>query len=195
MPGLLTAAYVLALITLAALARADFRRYSTRRTGRIPAQKPQYPAFEFANGNRLLYNYPGTIGGKNGFTDAARHTFIGAAKHGSRRLVVTFMFGEHRPTHISEQAARMLDWGFALKRSLPSVGVLVDPADPGALPAAGAPSPTGSPPPEPSRSAAAPPAGAGPADSGGLPIAVLAGGIGALVLLAWGGVAVARRRR
>jgi serine-type D-Ala-D-Ala carboxypeptidase (penicillin-binding protein 5/6) len=194
-PGQLTSAYDLALISRAALARADFQRYTTQRTGRIPAQKPKYPAFEFANGNRLLYNYPGTIGGKNGFTDAARHTFVGAAKHGNRRLIVTFLYGEHRPTMVTEQVARMLDWGFSLPSSVRPVGTLVDPVDPTAAPATA----TASPSPSPAAASPGPAPAAGEAEAAdgtgdGVPTAVLAGGIGGLVLLSWTGVAVARRR-
>jgi len=195
-PGQLTSAYDLALITRAALRRPDFQKYMTQRIGRIPAQKPKFAAFEFANGNKLLYNYPGTIGGKNGFTDAARHTFIGAAKRGSRRLVVTFLYGEHRPTQISEQAARMLDWGFSLPPTVQPVGMLVDPVDPDAASTAsatpGTPVP-GDPAPVPPGAVAAGGRDRGTAGSGA-PAAVLAGGLLGAVALVWGGVALARRR-
>lgn len=189
-PGQLTSAYDLALVARAALARADFRRYTGQRRGTVPAQSSRYKAFEFANGNRLLYDYPGAFGGKNGFTDAARHTFIGAARHGNRRLVVTMMYGEHKPTNIAEQAGRLLDWGFALPRTAPAVGVLVDPVDPDAAP-------SGSPTPTPAGPAAVPsPArAAGAAGSGdGVPVALVGGGIVALVALGWAGVALTRRR-
>lgn len=188
-PGQLSSAYDLALIARAGLARTDFRRYTALRRGRVPAQSARYKAFEFANGNRLLYSYPGAFGGKTGFTDAARHTFIGAAKRGKRRLVVTMMYGEHKPTHISEQAGRLLDWGFALRPGTEPVGVLVDPVEPGATP-----SPSGGPStsPAPVRAAGAAPA----ADGAGPPVALLAGGIAAVVVLGWAEVAlVARRRR
>ena len=195
-PRQLTSAYDLALISRAALARADFQRYSTQRKGRIPAQKPKFGAFEFANGNRLLYNYPGAIGGKNGFTDAARHTFVGAARRGSRRLVVTFLHGEHRPTSLSEQAARMLDWGFSLRPAVAPVGTLVEPADPGAPPPTPSAAPATPVPPTPAESAPLP---AGERDRAtkrnGVPTAALAGGIVGLTALLWAGMAVARRRR
>lgn len=187
-PGQLTSPYDLALIERAALARADFRRYTAQLRGRIPAQKPKYPAVEFANGNKLLYEYPGAFGGKNGFTDAARHTFIGAARHGTRRLVVTLMFGAQQPVRLSQQAARLLDWGFSLRPSLTPIGTLVSPVDPAAATPTGAPSPA----------AQVQPSGAAAADgSGGAgmpPMLPLLGGLGAVVLLAGVGVAVARRR-
>jgi serine-type D-Ala-D-Ala carboxypeptidase (penicillin-binding protein 5/6) len=140
-PKQLTSAYDLALIGRADLARADFRRYTARRLGTIPAQSARYRAFQFANDNKLLYNYPGAFGGKNGFTDAAHHSFIGAAKHGNRRLIVTMMYGEHKPDNISVQAGRLLDWGFALPRTAAPVGTLVTPASATATPS---PSPAAS---------------------------------------------------
>ncbi len=123
-PHQLTSAYDLALIGRADLARADFRKYTAQKLGTIPAQGTKYHSFQFANDNKLLYNYPGAFGGKNGFTDAAHHSFIGAAKHGDRRLIVTMMYGEHKPDNISAQAGRLLDWGFALPRTAAPVGSL-----------------------------------------------------------------------
>jgi serine-type D-Ala-D-Ala carboxypeptidase (penicillin-binding protein 5/6) len=142
-PQQLTSAYDLALIGRADLARADFRKYTAQKLGTIPAQGTKYHAFQFANDNKLLYNYPGAFGGKNGFTDAAHHSFIGAAKHGNRRLIVTMMYGEHKPDNISLQAGRLLDWGFALPRTAAPVGTLVSPAAAAAAPSATA-SPSGS---------------------------------------------------
>jgi D-alanyl-D-alanine carboxypeptidase (penicillin-binding protein 5/6) len=58
--------------------------------------------------------YPGAIGGKTGYTNAARKTFIGAADRNGRRLVVAMMYGLVRdggPTYW-DQAATLLDWGF-----------------------------------------------------------------------------------
>jgi D-alanyl-D-alanine carboxypeptidase (penicillin-binding protein 5/6) len=188
-PKQLTSAYDLALVARAALARSDFRRYTAQTRGTIPAQSTRYHAFEFANDNKLLYNYPGAFGGKNGFTDAAHHSFIGAAKKGNRRLVVTMMYGEHKPDNISLQAGRMLDWGFALSHAAAPVGTLVSPLAPGASPS-------------PSASGASPAPGTAAQasftpDSGGgssVPIALLGGGLVALLALGWGAVALVRRR-
>jgi D-alanyl-D-alanine carboxypeptidase (penicillin-binding protein 5/6) len=186
-PKQLTSAYDLALVARAALARPDFSRYTAQTRGIIPAQGVKYHAFEFANDNKLLYNYPGAFGGKNGFTDAAHHSFIGAAKKGNRRLIVTMMYGEHKPDNISLQAGRMLSWGFAIPRAAEPVGTLVSPADPAAAtPSAG-----------PTASAAPAPAAVGqdtePGRSG-TPIALLAAGLVAVLALGWGGFAFLRRR-
>jgi D-alanyl-D-alanine carboxypeptidase (penicillin-binding protein 5/6) len=67
------------------------------------------------NQNELLKRYPGTIGGKTGFTDLARKTFVGAAQRDGRRLVIAMMFGmdkEGGPSYW-DQAASLFDWGFA----------------------------------------------------------------------------------
>ena len=77
------------------------------------------------NQDEMLHRYPGMLGGKTGFTDLARKTFVGAAERDGRRLVVAMMYGlvnEGGPTYW-DQAASLLDWGFALDRGS-SVGTL-----------------------------------------------------------------------
>lgn len=71
------------------------------------------PGFVIANDNQLLFNYPGAIGGKTGFTDDARHTFIGAAERDGRRLAVVLLDGTRVPTAPWAQAGLLLDAGFA----------------------------------------------------------------------------------
>jgi D-alanyl-D-alanine carboxypeptidase (penicillin-binding protein 5/6) len=77
------------------------------------------------NQDEMMHRYPGMLGGKTGFTDLARKTFVGAAERNGRRLVVAMMYGlvhEGGPTYW-DQAAGLLDWGFALDRDS-SVGAL-----------------------------------------------------------------------
>jgi D-alanyl-D-alanine carboxypeptidase (penicillin-binding protein 5/6) len=181
-PRQLTSAYDLALIARVDLARADFRKYTAQRLGTIPAQGAKYHAFQFANDNKLLWNYPGAFGGKNGFTDAAHHSFIGAAKHGNRRLIVTMMYGEHRPDNIASQAGRLLDWGFALHGVKPVGTLAVQPVPP--------PSPSPS---APASSSPAPPAVTAGGGSATPAIAMLAAAALATVLL--GFLARTLRRR
>lgn len=90
----------------------------------LPAAPPDYPSFQFQNQNKLLWNYDGTLAGKTGFTDAARHTFVGAAKRNGRTLAVALMQGEQSPLPMWEQAAAMLDWGFSQTPSTTGVGTL-----------------------------------------------------------------------
>ncbi len=77
------------------------------------------------NQDELLQRYPGALGGKTGYTDIARKTFVGAARRNGRRLVVAMMYGlvkEGGPTYW-DQASALLDWGFALRPDS-SVGTL-----------------------------------------------------------------------
>ncbi|WP_420843127.1 D-alanyl-D-alanine carboxypeptidase family protein [Cryptosporangium phraense] len=140
-PGQWTSAYDLALIARADFARPDFRKLTATRSAQIPPQKPNvqpprtYAGFQIQNDNRLLYNYPGAIGGKTGYTDLARHTYMGAATRNGRRLVVTMLDGEHRPQPLWQQAAGLLDWGFALPAATAPVGRLVNGANDAPSPA------------------------------------------------------------
>jgi D-alanyl-D-alanine carboxypeptidase (penicillin-binding protein 5/6) len=97
------------------------------------AQMPPVPGltegYQIQNQDSLLTDYPGTLGGKNGFTDAARHTFVAAAERDGRRLVVSLMQAERSPVPTTEQAIRLLDWGFAVPAGATGAGRLVDPGE------------------------------------------------------------------
>ena len=128
-PGQVTSVYDLALIFRACFGHEDFRRYLHTESARMPAQPPKDPnGFAIQNDNRLLFEYPGAFGGKTGFTDIARHTFVGAAERDGRRLVVAVLGAEIRPVRAWQQTAGLLDWGFALARDV-TVGHLVAPGE------------------------------------------------------------------
>jgi D-alanyl-D-alanine carboxypeptidase (penicillin-binding protein 5/6) len=158
-PGQFTSAYDLALIARECFARDDFRKYALTPNATIPAQPPKTKTgFQIQNENTLIFKYAGALGGKTGFTDLARHTYVGAAERGGRRLVATVLGAEARPLRGWQQGAALLDWGFSLPRDA-RVGELVPPGtDPRA------PSPT----PKPAEAVEAAPAtltgGATPAD-------------------------------
>jgi D-alanyl-D-alanine carboxypeptidase (penicillin-binding protein 5/6) len=125
-PGQFTSAYDLALIARADFALPDFSKYALARTTRIPAQKsPRAGGFEIQNENKLIFDYPGALGGKTGFTELARTTYVGAAKRQGRRLVATVLGAETSPLRGYQQGEALLDWGFSLPRDA-SVGKLVD---------------------------------------------------------------------
>jgi D-alanyl-D-alanine carboxypeptidase (penicillin-binding protein 5/6) len=128
-PGQFTSAYDLALFARADFARPDFRRYTATQRAVIPAQPPKYKAFQIQNDNRLLTEYDGAIGGKTGFTDLARHTYVGAAERNGRRLVVTMLRGEQRPQRLWQQGGTLLDWGFSVPEGTKPVGRLVEPGE------------------------------------------------------------------
>nr|WP_223256441.1 serine hydrolase [Micromonospora endophytica] len=126
-PGQFTSAYDLALIARACFDDARFRRYAATREATIPAQPRQRAkGFTIDNDNQLLYQYPGALGGKTGYTDLARHTYVGAAERDGRQLVVTLLGADAADKRGWEQGAALLDWGFTLPRHA-SVGALVRP--------------------------------------------------------------------
>ncbi|HZM82680.1 MAG TPA: hypothetical protein VFC19_43740 [Candidatus Limnocylindrales bacterium] len=129
-PGQFTSAYDLALITRACFAYPDFRRYALTPEATMPAQPHlRREGFPIENQNRLIDGYPGGLGGKTGFTDLARHTYVGAAERNGRRLVVTLLGAESVPWQGWQQGAALLDWGFGLPAGA-LVGRLVDPEQP-----------------------------------------------------------------
>ncbi|WP_345154657.1 D-alanyl-D-alanine carboxypeptidase family protein, partial [Micromonospora maritima] len=140
-PGQFTSAYDLALIARACFADERFRRYALTERAQIPAQPAlKKGGFQIQNENQLIYRYPGALGGKTGFTELARHSYVGAAQRGGRRLVVTLLGAEARPVRGWQQGAQLLDWGFSLPRGA-SVGRLVEPGELDAAKAEPAPAP------------------------------------------------------
>ena len=124
-PGMSSSAYDLAVIFRAALAQPPLAQLMRIPQVAFPGFRDK-PGFLVSNDNQLLANYPGALGGKTGFTDDARHTYVGAAQRDGRPLVVVLMRGEQRPIRMWEQGARLLDYGFALPESAEPVGELVD---------------------------------------------------------------------
>jgi D-alanyl-D-alanine carboxypeptidase (penicillin-binding protein 5/6) len=106
----------LAVIFRAALANPVFARITSSPAAPFPGDAGPV---NLINQDEMLGRYPGMLGGKTGFTDVARKTFVGAAERDGRRLVVALMYGlvvEGGPTYW-DQASSLLDWGFAQDRS------------------------------------------------------------------------------
>jgi D-alanyl-D-alanine carboxypeptidase (penicillin-binding protein 5/6) len=107
-----TTPHDLAAIFRAAMANPVFAQITAKPTAMFPTDTGERPLI---NQDELLVRYPGAIGGKTGFTNAARKTFVGAADRNGRRLVIAMMYGlvhEGGPTYW-DQASMLLDWGFA----------------------------------------------------------------------------------
>lgn len=103
----------LAVIFRAAMANPVFAQITSQPTAVFPTRTGDVV---LVNQDELLHRYPGTFGGKTGYTDLAQKTFVGGAERGGRHLVVAMMHGlvrEGGPTYW-DQAAALLDWGFAL---------------------------------------------------------------------------------
>lgn len=138
-PGQSSSAYDLALIGRAAMQLPDFRTYVTTKQMKFPGGKGangKRATFVIANHNRLLYNYDGTIGIKNGYTNAAKRTFISAVTRGGKTYILTEMYGLE---HSWRPQAAMYDWAFRYGDLARPVGRLVEPGTvttPPTLPAA-----------------------------------------------------------
>ncbi|MBP1819805.1 D-alanyl-D-alanine carboxypeptidase [Mycobacterium sp. OAE908] len=128
-PGMSTSAYDLGLFYRFAWQNPTFADIVATRTFDFPGRGDVgYPV---ENDNQLLYNYPGAMGGKTGYTDDAGQTFVGAANHDGRRLMAVLLHGTRQPIAPWEQAAHLLDYGFATAPGT-KVGTLIEP-DPSLL--------------------------------------------------------------
>lgn len=106
----------LAVIFRAAMGNPVFAQITAQPTAVFPTKTGDKV---LVNQDELLKRYPGTLGGKTGFTDIAQKTFVGAAGRNGRRLVIAMMFGMDKPGQPTywDQAVSLLDWGFALDRN------------------------------------------------------------------------------
>ncbi|GAB19765.1 D-alanyl-D-alanine carboxypeptidase, partial [Gordonia effusa NBRC 100432] len=138
-PGMSTSPYDLALIFRAAMRNETFRELIALPTFRFPGypRNPaihgdkDHPSYLMQTSCSLLLNgYPGMLGGKTGFTDDARKTFVGAAQRDGRKVVIVQMYGLNSKTSNDywDQAKQMFDYGFTAPDS-DAVGTLVEPAN------------------------------------------------------------------
>jgi D-alanyl-D-alanine carboxypeptidase (penicillin-binding protein 5/6) len=174
-PGMSTSAYDMGLFYRYAWQNDTFATI-------VASHTYPWPTYELENDNKLLYNYPGALGGKTGYTDDAGQTFVGAAERDGRRLVAVLLKGSRVPIAPWEQAARLLDYGFATPPGT-KVGTLVDP-DPELAPA----KPESAPDPAAVAATALPPADA-------MPVRVGVGLVGAIITFSLIMVARSMNRR
>lgn len=124
-PGQTSSAYDLALIGRAALANADIAAYVATKTASFPGgrtkQGQKRQTWQLISHNRLLWNYEGTIGVKNGYTVKARQTYIGAARRGDRAYILTYL---NNSDGNWRGAAKVFDWAFAYGPKTQAVGTL-----------------------------------------------------------------------
>ena len=126
-PGETTSAYDLALIAQADFQMPAFRHYITQVSSEIPARHHRH--FQIQSHNDLLTTHPyrGDIGGKNGYTDAAQATYVGAATRHGQTILVTLM---HAYPVWWPMATDLLNWGFKANGKVIPVGHLVQPLQP-----------------------------------------------------------------
>ena len=130
----LTSAYDMALILRAFVNQPRLVAYDRLPSASYPPKKSKYGrvgAYQFTNQSRnFLATVPGALVVKSGYTDAARHTYLAAARRHGRRLGVVLLRDERQPVDQFQQARSLLDWGYALKPGVKPVGLLA-----GSLPA------------------------------------------------------------
>lgn len=163
-PGMSTSAYDIGLFYRYAWEHDTFAKI-------VATQKYNWPTYELENDNKLLANYPGALGGKTGYTDDAGQTFVGAAERDGRRLVAVMLKGTRIPIAPWEQAARLLDYGFATPPGT-KIGTLIEPD-----PSLDAPEPKAAPDPTAVAATALPSADA-------LPVRVGVGFVGVIIVFA-----------
>jgi D-alanyl-D-alanine carboxypeptidase (penicillin-binding protein 5/6) len=107
------------LVTLgeAAMTYQEFRTIVAMRVYSVP-KAAGHSAVSVTNSNALLATYPGSVGIKDGFTNAAGHTLLFEAVRGNRTLLGDILGSPPSgPAAGAQDAAKVLDWGFALKQS------------------------------------------------------------------------------
>jgi len=187
-----SSAYDLALFARHGLRDARFRDYIGTVSYKFPAprtkkqrKKHKPGGYMIYNHDRLLTQYKGGIGVKNGYTTKAMGTFVGAAKRGGHTILISLM---HSNPAFWDDAKEMLTWGFTARSKVRPVGTLVGPAPAAsASPKASKPATTSSPATKPAASAS----GGGPLGGAG----AIAASVAVLVLFGGAGYAMARRRR
>ncbi|NNG99247.1 D-alanyl-D-alanine carboxypeptidase [Gordonia araii NBRC 100433] len=120
-PGMSTSAYDLAVIFRAAMRNDTFRDMIGKRQYRFPGYPPRpeipgdpdHPAYDmFTTNNLLVEGYPGMLGGKTGYTDDALKTYVGAARVGSRDVLIVQLYGLSTETSSYwTQAKDLFEWG------------------------------------------------------------------------------------
>lgn len=128
-PDQLSSVYDLALFGRAALRNPHLAAIvSTKRMvfpgRRIKGGHGQYASYELTNHNALLFNCPGTIGVKNGYTDAARHTLIAAVRRHGRGYLLSYLGMDKRDW---KTPTALVDWAFTYGARSTPVGRLVEP--------------------------------------------------------------------
>jgi serine-type D-Ala-D-Ala carboxypeptidase (penicillin-binding protein 5/6) len=101
-------AHDLAVILRYAMQRLDFAEIMQMKTASIESMTGR--AWTVRNHNRLLWTFPGALGGKTGWTRAARHCYVGLVQQGERGLIVSVLASSRLWSDVND----LLSYGFAL---------------------------------------------------------------------------------
>lgn len=106
-PGHYSSAYDLSLIARAGLRNPVFRQI-VRTTDFKVSELTRNRERTIHNSNRLLYEFPGTVGVKTGTTSAAGKCLVAAAERGDQGMLAVVLNSHNR----WGDASRLLAWGF-----------------------------------------------------------------------------------
>ncbi|MFL6160715.1 MAG: D-alanyl-D-alanine carboxypeptidase family protein [Jatrophihabitantaceae bacterium] len=124
----LTSAYDMALVLRQAVRQPRLIGYDRLPTAGYPPRAGKIgrvDRYAFANQNTdFLTTVPGALIAKSGYTDAARHTYVAAARRNGHTLGVVLLRNSRLPVDQYVQAGQLLDWGFALNANVAPVGRL-----------------------------------------------------------------------
>jgi serine-type D-Ala-D-Ala carboxypeptidase (penicillin-binding protein 5/6) len=102
-----SSAYDLAVILRYAMQRLDLAEIMQMKTASIESMAGR--AWTVRNHNRLLWTFPGALGGKTGWTRASRHCYVGMVEQGGRALIVSVLASSRLWNDVNE----LLMFGFA----------------------------------------------------------------------------------
>ena len=103
-----TTPYDLAMIYRAALNYPLFAQILHQSTAEFPDGNGGFK--RIASHDPNLGSYPGFIGGKTGYTNLARETYVAMAQRDGKKLIAVMMYGKD---DLWNQGRALLDWGFA----------------------------------------------------------------------------------
>jgi serine-type D-Ala-D-Ala carboxypeptidase (penicillin-binding protein 5/6) len=102
---------------LAAMRNPVFRSIVDQRFYQLP-KGPGHHGYWWDNTNGLIVSYQGAVGIKTGYTDGAGHCLLFEAGRNGRTLIGAVLGSPATgPAAGTQDAARILDWGFALRRA------------------------------------------------------------------------------
>jgi D-alanyl-D-alanine carboxypeptidase (penicillin-binding protein 5/6) len=163
--GHYSTAHDLAIVLRYAMQRPDFADLMQMRTAMISSLNGR--TWNIRNHNRLLWTFPGALGGKTGWTRASKHCYVGMAERGERTLIVSILGS----TRMWDDVDTLLRYGFSGIDSVDTRVVLGSSSNlsTSLIPSAPSPSiplsPRPSSPPPPRPSALKPPATRGQAEA------------------------------
>lgn len=101
----------LAVLLDTAMKSPEFRRIVLMRSVALPRLGTR-PAKTVKATDELLGRYEGLLGGKTGFTDGAKYSFVACAEREGVKLTAVILGTRNNSVRFA-QTARLLDWGFS----------------------------------------------------------------------------------